>query len=313
MVSRDMAMGMSESREDRYRRADRAAWNQVGLDPVERYVELADPRVRLRVMEVGDGEPLLFVHGTAGPGAWPMLVRELKGFRCVIIDRPGWGGSSELDFSKQPYGRLIADVLRGTLDGLGIDRASVIGNSIGNVWALRLAAGYPSRVSRVVLLGGGPVVPDVGVPGIIRIIASPIGAIMMRLPETPGRSRAILTGGGHGASLADGRLDAFIAWRTALGRETHSMRRERAMIRAIVAGRTYRPGLTFGDAELAAIETPTLLIYGTADPVGSETIWRRFAGRLPAGELQVMSDAGHEPWFEDAARVGDLVRDFISG
>jgi hypothetical protein len=51
-------------------------------------------------------------------------------------------------------------------------------------------------------MGGGPIVPDVGVPGFIRLLASPAGALMVRVPDTPGRLRSILRQSGHGASLA---------------------------------------------------------------------------------------------------------------
>lgn len=313
MTTGEMTMAPADARTDHYRQVERAVWNRFGMDPVERYVELDAPRVRIRVLEVGAGEPLLFVHGTDGPGAWPSLIRELKGFRCLILDRPGWGLSSSLDYSKHNYGTVIASVLRGVLVGLGVDRATVIGDSIGNVWALRVAAQYPTLVGRVVLLGGGPLVPDVRVPGIIRLIASPAGAVMVRLPVTPGRVRSILRRGGHGASLDAGRLDGFVEWRVALGRDTDSMRNERAMVRTIVRGRAWRPGLTFEDAELAAIRQPLLYVYGTADPVGSIDIWRRVVALLPQGQLQLVDDAGHEPWIEDPGRVAGDIRRFLDG
>ena len=50
------------------------------------------------------------------------------------------------------YRRLSAEILRGVLDELGIEQVTVIGGSIGNVWALSLAELHPSRVDRVVLL-----------------------------------------------------------------------------------------------------------------------------------------------------------------
>jgi pimeloyl-ACP methyl ester carboxylesterase len=61
------------------------------MRPAERFVELKSPEVRLRVLEVGVGEPILFVHGGIGPDAWARLVRELRGFRCLVLDRPGSG------------------------------------------------------------------------------------------------------------------------------------------------------------------------------------------------------------------------------
>lgn len=59
---------------------------------MERFVDLDSPPVRLRVLEVGSGRPILFIHGGVWPGtAFASLVRELSGFRCVMLDRPGWG------------------------------------------------------------------------------------------------------------------------------------------------------------------------------------------------------------------------------
>jgi pimeloyl-ACP methyl ester carboxylesterase len=313
MTTREMTIAPADARTNHYRQVERAVWNGFGLDPIERFVEVQSPRVRLRVLEVGTGEPLLFVHGTAGPGAWPSLVRELKGFRSIILDRPGWGLSSALDFSKHEFATVTASVLRGALDGLGIDRAGVIANSIGTVWALRLAAQHPSLVSRLALLGGGPIVPEVHVPGIIRIIASPLGAVMVRLPENPGRVRAILRQGGHGASLDAGHLDGFITWRAALGRYTASMRYERAMIRAVVRGTAWRPGLTFDDAELASIAQPTLFVHGSADPIGSEETWRRVMGLLPHGRLEVVDGGSHEPWIEDPSGIASQIRRLVAG
>src|SRR6185312_16365869 len=104
--------------------------------------------------------------------------------------------SSAVDFAGHEYQALVADMLRGVLDGLGLDRAHVVGGSIGDVWALRLAARHPARVNRVVLLGGGPVVPQVRVPPVIRLIASPAGALMVRMPANPQRVRSILRNSG---------------------------------------------------------------------------------------------------------------------
>ena len=297
----------------RYRQTERELWDHYGLEPTERFIKLESPGVRLRVLEIGSGEPVVFVHGTVGPGSWPVLVRELSGFRCFVIDRPGWGLSSAIDFSKYEYKAAAADILRGALDALSLDRAHVVGGSIGNVWALGLAARHPSRVGRVVLMGGSPLVPEVQVPGIIRLLASPIGALMVRLPDKPGRVRSILRQSGHGASLDDGRIPAaFVNSRVALGRETASMRNERDMVRTLVRGAAFRPGLTFEDPELAAIHTPALYVYGTADPVGTVDIWQRVVGVLPRGELKLVDGAGHMPWFDGPSQVATDITRFLA-
>jgi pimeloyl-ACP methyl ester carboxylesterase len=79
-------------------------------------------------------------------------------------------------------------------------------------------------------------------------------------------------------------------------------------------GKSYRPGLTFADAELAAIQHPTLHVYGTADhTAGAAEIWSRVADALPRGELRLVEGAGHMPWFDDSTRVAEEVRRFLAG
>lgn len=311
MTSAATAVPATETRTAPFLEAERKLWAYYGLEPRETFVEVDSPRCRLRVLEVGSGEPVLLVHGTVGPGSWASLVPELDGFRAIVLDRPGWGLSTPVDFHSVNYGRCVGDLLRGTLDALDVARAHVVGGSIGNVWALRLAASHPVRVGRVVLLGAGPLVPDAGVPGIIRLIASPAGAVMIRLMNSPARVRTMLRRSGHGASLDAGLIpDAFVEWRASAAR---AMRHERAMVRAIVDGDSYRPGLTFDDDELAASRTPTLMVYGTQDPVGSVDVWRRFVDLLPRAELEVLDGAGHMPWFDEPTAVGERVRRFLSG
>ena len=314
MASTAIATAPTSRRTERYLEAERRLWQHYGLEPDERFLDLNAPAARLRVLEMGSGEPVLFVHGTVGPGGWASLIGELPGFRSIVLERPGWGLSSAINFSGQNYGKLVAEVLRGALDALELEWAHVVGGSIGNVWALRLAEQYPSRVGRVVLMGAGPIASEARVPGIIRLLASPAGALMVRMPGNRSRLRSILRQSGHGPSLEDGRIpDEFVEWRVRLERETNSMRHERDMVRAIVKGDSYRPGLTFDDAELAAIRQPTLHVHGTSDEtVGSAESWPRVADTLPRGELRLVEGAGHMPWFDDSTRVAKEVGEFLS-
>jgi pimeloyl-ACP methyl ester carboxylesterase len=297
----------------RLQKAEEALWGRYGLHPTVRLVQLADPQARLRVQESGSGRPVLFIHGTIGPGSWPSLVRAMPGVRSLVLDRPGWGPSSPVDFAGKDYRRFVADILRGLLDGLEIERVDVVGGSVGDLWALSLAEHHPDRVDHVVLLGGGPIVGAVPIPGFIKLLRTPIGALLVRLPMKRDRLLSILRENGHGASLDAGRVpDEFMDWRLALANDGGSMRHERDMVRAMLGRSGWRQGVVFEDRELGRVEAPVLLIYGSADPTGNVDLWRRVAATLPHCEYQVMDGAGHQPWFEDSDRVAAEVIRFLA-
>jgi len=305
---------LRDSRIDRYRDAERVLWSQYGLRPSEYFVEVGSPRVRIRILEVGFGPPLLFAHGTAGSGpAFASLIQELSGFRCIIFDRPGFALSEPVRYSVGSFGTTVADLQRDLLDALGIQAADVVGHSIGGLFALRLALNHPERVRRIVLLGAGPIVDAAGVPPIIRLIASPLGALFVRLIGRPGATRAMLRANGHGPNLKNGRIPtSWVDWRTSVSRDTDSMRHERTMVRAIVARGRYRPGLTMSEQELAAIPHPTLMLYGTSDPVGSPSVWTRVMGAMSKGRLSLVDGAGHMAWLDEPGRVAREMLQFLT-
>ena len=116
----------------------------------------------LAVFELcGGGEPVLAVHGITGNShAWLAVARALDGRASLhALDLRGRGGSSDLP---PPYGMAAyaADILA-VLDHLGLERAVLVGHSLGAYVVARLAADHPSRVSAAVLVDGGLTLPEI--------------------------------------------------------------------------------------------------------------------------------------------------------
>jgi pimeloyl-ACP methyl ester carboxylesterase len=119
----------------------------------------------------GEGPPLILLHGLAGSALWwrrntPALERS---FKVHAIDLPGFGASKR-------EARFVLDdapaQLIATMDRLGIERASIIGHSMGGLVAAGLAAHYPDRVDRLVLVDAGFLSLD---PHFRHRITGPIG------------------------------------------------------------------------------------------------------------------------------------------
>ena len=313
-MSAAQAVGSVADRKlERYRAAEAALWAEHGLQPREHVVNVRALGARVRVVEVGSGRPVLFVPGTGGVGPyWAPLVRQLPGVRSLLVDRPGWGPSDAIDYRGRDLADVSATVLGAVQEQLDAPVADVVGASIGGTWALGLAARRPSAVRRIALLGGGPW-REVPIPGFLRLLASPIGALLVRMPLSAKATASQIRAIGHGPSVDAGRLDSFIDWRVRLTAETPSMRNERAMVRAYIGREGWRPGFLPTDVELASIQQPVRMFFGSADNAGTPEIWKRFVALLPNGSVEVVDGAGHMLWWDDAERVGTAVRRFLEG
>src|SRR5690348_2710443 len=116
-----------------------------------------DDGVRLHVEETGTGTPVLFVHEFAGDHrSWEPQVRELaRRYRCVTYDARGYP-PSDVPTEPERYSqeRAVADAVA-VLDHLGIDRAHVVGLSMGGFCTLHLGLRHPERELSLTVAGCG--------------------------------------------------------------------------------------------------------------------------------------------------------------
>jgi pimeloyl-ACP methyl ester carboxylesterase len=109
----------------------------------------------LRYEEHGSGEPLVLLHGGIGAGEMfaPILPGLGAGRRIIAVDLQAHGGTADVD--RPLRAELMADDIAALLDHLGLERADVMGYSLGGVVALRTAIQHPARVRRLVLVSVG--------------------------------------------------------------------------------------------------------------------------------------------------------------
>jgi 2-hydroxy-6-oxonona-2,4-dienedioate hydrolase/4,5:9,10-diseco-3-hydroxy-5,9,17-trioxoandrosta-1(10),2-diene-4-oate hydrolase len=122
--------------------------------------------LKIHYHEAGTGMPLVFIHG-GGPGAsgWSNFNRNIDAFaahwRVIIIDLPGFGESDHMVPEDGIFAGYADNVL-GLMDVLGIDKAHVIGNSLGGGTGLMMAMRAPERVGRLVMMGTAGGLPVFG-------------------------------------------------------------------------------------------------------------------------------------------------------
>jgi pimeloyl-ACP methyl ester carboxylesterase len=297
--------------EQAYRAAEQKLWEFVGVTPDEEWVDLFG--VRTRVQVIGDGPPVLFIHGGPNSGStWANIVEYFEGFRCYLVDRPGTGLSGDYVASGDMYEygrRFVPDLL----DGLGLGRVHVVASSLGGFIAINSCAHAPERFDRMVQMACPAFVPGMKTPSFMKGMAfAPIRWLIGKLPPNEKAGNRILRQIGHGKSIDAGRLEPeFQAWYLDLQRHTNTMRNETAMIAAGVTRKGFRPELTMPDELLSAVTIPTLFLWGEDDGFGGRDVAEHVVSLMPNAELRMLADSGHLPWLDFPETVGRASADFL--
>lgn len=305
--------------EARYREAEERLWASVGAAPTERWLDLAHSDARVRVQEVGDGPPVLFVHGGSICGAsWASLVAVLDGFRCIVLDRPGCGLSAPLAVGIDDVGRLatFADTLvPDVLDALSVDRARVAATSFGGYMALRSAAAHPDRFEQLLLFGFPVGAPIENTPLVMRLATVPwVSRMMLRVPPSPRMVRELLKGIGLRDALAAGRVTPeMLDWFLSMLRDTDTFRNEtQSLPQLMTLVHGMNDSILLPVSLLERIRTPTFFLWGEADPFGGAATARAFVAHVPGAQLEVMPRAGHAVWMDDVDHAADVTRQFFA-
>jgi pimeloyl-ACP methyl ester carboxylesterase len=256
-------------------------------------VEVRTERLRVgqgevRLLRAGSGPPLLFLHAAGGGGWTPFLDGLSRHFEVLAPDHPGFDESDTTD-EVEGIDDLVYHYLR-LLDQLGIEKATVVGASLGGWIAAELAVHSPQRVERLVLL-------------------SPAG---LRIPEAPPTDlfflpvERIVPTLFHDPSAAEGLFPAEPSVDDIL----RAYRNNTAFARY-----AWRPFLNDPKLErrLYRITAPTLVVWPDDDRVIPRAHAERYAERIAGARLEVIADCGHALYGEKPEEITATVLAFVNG
>jgi pimeloyl-ACP methyl ester carboxylesterase len=251
-----------------------------------------------------DSVPVLLLHGTsASLHTWEGWSAALRGSRRVIsVDLPGFGltgPDSASDYRMTRYTRFVVALL----DSLRIERADIAGNSLGGEIAWEVAAAYPTRVRKLVL------VDPAGFP--LASTSVPIGFRMARTPSLSWIFTRILPRNVVESSVKNVYGDPSRVTPDLVTRYYELTLREGN--RAALPARFAQMAPGADTARLAAITAPTLLLWGGRDQLIPPSTAARFQRLLPNAQLVIYPELGHVPHEEDAARTVADVMAFLNG
>lgn len=302
--------------EQRYRAVEEKLWRSVGLTPREHMVHLPHLGVRVRVQEVGEGPPVLLVHGGPNSGStWAPLLEHVRGFRCLLLDRPGTGLSEPVRLRRDELTNFASTLVPDTLDALQVDRAHVVASSFGGYCALWGASTSPDRFDRMVQMACPALLPGQQPPKFMKAIMLPgVRKVIAALPPNKKAGESILRQIGHGASLDAGILpEVHGEWYDALQRYTDTMRNDFDLIHMIGKAFGEDETIALGAGVLAKVTTPTHFVWGLDDGFGGREAAEWTVAAMPHASVEYLERSGHLPWLDDPPRVARATVAFLSG
>ena len=249
----------------------------------------------------GSGPPVLLIHGS-GPGVsawanWRTTIPALaERFRVLAPDMVGFGFTQRPRDVVYSLDTWVSHAL-GFMDALGIEAASVVGNSYGGALALAMAARAPQRVTRLVLMGSAgvsfPLTPGLEAAWGYQPSAANMKALMGIFAYDQRLVTDELAALRHQASLRPGVQEAFAAMFPAP--------RQR-----------WIEALTTPAERILALPQPTLIVHGREDRVIPLDNAYELLRLIPKAQLHVFGQCGHWTQIEHCARFNRLVGDFLA-
>ncbi|MEN3123920.1 MULTISPECIES: alpha/beta hydrolase [Janibacter] len=246
-------------------------------------------------------EAIFLLHGS-GPGAtgWSNFSQNIPAlaehYRVIAVDMPGWGESDPVTWQERDHSTALLDLM----DALEIERATIIGNSMGGGTTLRFGYEHPERVHRLITMGSSSGAPTLmGAAGLTEGLKVLQKGYRQPSFETMKELVQVMTFDSANATdeLIQGRAD------TVLAHPEHAQN--------FIDGTGKKAVVELDHARLREISVPTLLFHGRDDRVVHFEHSLRLTSLVPNSRLYLINGCGHWLQTEHAQEFTDQVLHFL--
>ena len=295
--------------------AEQRLFAAYGIQATTHYLPLPAYGLRLRISEIGAGEPVVMVPGNTGE-VFPLapLLARLPGRRIIAVNRPGSGASDGMDYNQVDFRAFTVETLVAVLDAFALDRAPIIAHSIGGHISLWLALDRPERVSALALLGVPGNILRTRPPLALRLLAVPLlNRLLIRLitPIAPAQALRPLTFMGHPPQMVASLPPALAECYFHFQRLPYARLTSFSMMEQSNRFWGSKPDIRITADELRRVRQPVLFLWGSNDPFGSLATGREIAAHIAGANFQPLEGAGHLPWLDQPAACARQIEAFF--
>lgn len=271
-------------------------------------VELHGHRAVYRV--AGSGPTVVLIHGMVNSSRhWEAVATRLAdGHRVIAPDLIGHGDSATPrgDYSLGAHAASIRDLLT----AIGVERATLVGHSLGGGVAMQFFYQFPQRTERLVLISSGGLGDEVS--PLLRAATLPGSAALLRLATHPAALRALVAAGAglRNRGSSSGVYLQAVARALAPLQAPGSRRAFMQTLRSVIDARGQR--VSARDRLYLLGDMPTLIVWGERDRTIPPSHGLRAQQAIPNCRFEVLPRAAHFPNLEDPDGLAGVLRDFLA-
>jgi len=267
---------------------------------------------RMVYRAAGSGPPVVLVHGMVNSSRhWEKVALRLARQHTVIApDLIGHGDSvgPRGDYSLGAHAARIRDLLA----AIGIDRATLVGHSLGGGVAMQFFWQFPQRTERLALVSSGGLGPQVSPT--LRTAALPGASVLLSLVANRRVAVALAAAGDRLGSVAPSLAGLLRQVSRAVRPLTGPGQRQAFLqtLRSVIDVHGQRVAADDRLYLLGQAPTPTLVVWGGRDRTIPIEHGRRARAAIPGSRFEVLDEAAHFPHLEDPAGLAAVLLDFLS-
>jgi pimeloyl-ACP methyl ester carboxylesterase len=254
----------------------------------------------------GNGEPLLLIHGYgAGMWVWEKQIDILSQFyRVYALDLIGHGFSDRPKMTYTPEAYIL--FMRDFMDGVGMERATLIGNSMGGGIAWAMAALFPERVNKLILINCVP-------PDVLDQVRNESFRTLVAIKDIPLLPYLVIASRNKNSIkwiLQECVSDIKLITPEILNRQ-YQISKIRGTTRVLYSTFKQAKKASTLKNRLSRIDHPTLLIWGERDLIFPPTVGETLHRAISGSKLQIVEKSAHIPMWETPEEVNPAILEFL--
>lgn len=274
-------------------------FTEAGISPLSKRIETTGPVRHVHYLELGEGRPLILIHGGgSNSGEWMNILKTLsENFHLYVVDRPGCGLTDSIDYTGIDYRESAINFITSFMDAAGLQKTSLLGQSMGGYFSICFAMEHPERVEKLLLIGA-PAGMNRWIPVMLRMLGTKgLNRFLVKTVAKASIKNVVMV---HKQllvadvkNLSENYFRYCYYSQLLSGYEKGFL----TMLENVLTLKGWRKDLYIGD-QLHHLKIPVRFIWGDSDAFEKPETGKPKTSGIVDCMFEVVSNAGHSPWLD---------------